>query len=107
MAWIQIAIYLVLLILLARPLGEFMARLYSGERHLLTPVLGWLERGLLRLFGVRPDEETTWKACWECVVAGKPAAAVARDLGLTVAAVYAAKSRVLRRLREELGGLLD
>ena len=52
-------------------------------------------------------EETTWKACWECVVAGKPAAAVAGQLGLTVAAVYAAKSRVLRRLREELGGLLD
>jgi RNA polymerase sigma-70 factor, ECF subfamily len=51
--------------------------------------------------------ESTWKACWECVVAGKPAAEVARELGLTVAAVYAAKSRVLRRLREELGGLLD
>src|SRR6185436_5419542 len=38
-----------------------MARLYSGERHLLSPVLGWLERGLLRLCGVRPDEETGWK----------------------------------------------
>ena len=52
-------------------------------------------------------EETTWKACWECVVSGKPAGVVARQLGLTVAAVYAAKSRMLRRLREELSGLLD
>ena len=49
----------------------------------------------------------TWKACWECVVAGKPATDVARELELSVAAVYAAKSRVLRRLREELAGLLD
>jgi RNA polymerase sigma-70 factor (ECF subfamily) len=52
-------------------------------------------------------QESTWKACWECVVAGKPAAQVAEELGLTVDAVYAAKSRVLRRLREELTGLLD
>jgi RNA polymerase sigma-70 factor (ECF subfamily) len=52
-------------------------------------------------------QENTWKACWECVVEGKPAADVARELGLSVASVYAAKSRVLRRLREELAGLLD
>jgi RNA polymerase sigma-70 factor, ECF subfamily len=52
-------------------------------------------------------QDNTWKACWECVIAGKPAADVARELGLSVAAVYAAKSRVLRRLREELAGLLD
>lgn len=51
--------------------------------------------------------DSTWKACWECVVAGKPATEVARELGLSAAAVYAAKSRVLRRLREELAGLLD
>ena len=52
-------------------------------------------------------EDSTWKACWECVVAGKPAAEVADELGLTVPAVYAAKSRVLRRLREQLAGLLE
>ena len=52
-------------------------------------------------------QASTWKACWECVVSGKPAAAVASELGMTVASVYAAKSRVLRRLREELAGLLD
>ena len=49
----------------------------------------------------------TWKACWECVVGDRPAAEVAQELGLSVAAVYAAKSRVLRCLREELSGLLD
>jgi RNA polymerase sigma-70 factor (ECF subfamily) len=49
----------------------------------------------------------TWKACWLQVVEGKPAPEVARELGLGLAAVYAAKSRVLRRLRLELGGMLD
>lgn len=52
-------------------------------------------------------QETTWKACWEMVVADRPAAAVAAELGLTVGAVYAAKFRVLERLRRELGGLLE
>ncbi len=51
-------------------------------------------------------QPTTWKACWECVVEGRPAADVANELGLSVEAVYAAKSRVLRRLRQELSGLL-
>jgi RNA polymerase sigma-70 factor (ECF subfamily) len=55
----------------------------------------------------REFQPTTWKACWECVVEGRPAAEVARDLGLGVEAVYTAKSRVLRRLRQELGGLFD
>lgn len=52
-------------------------------------------------------QPTTWKAFWACVAVGRPAADVGAELGLSVAAVYAAKSRVLRRLREELDGLLD
>jgi RNA polymerase sigma-70 factor (ECF subfamily) len=50
---------------------------------------------------------TTWKACWEHVVAGRPAAEVAVELGMTPGAVYAARFRVLARLRRELDGLLD
>ncbi len=50
---------------------------------------------------------SSWKACWEYVVRGRPAAEVASELGLTINAVYLAKCRVLRRLREELEGLLD
>jgi RNA polymerase sigma-70 factor (ECF subfamily) len=52
-------------------------------------------------------QESTWRAFWENVVEDKPAATVAERLGLSVAAVYAAKSRVLRRLRQELHLLLD
>ncbi len=49
----------------------------------------------------------TWQAFWECVVHERPGAEVARELGLTENAVYLAKGRVLRRLRQELAGLLD
>jgi RNA polymerase sigma-70 factor (ECF subfamily) len=52
-------------------------------------------------------EEETWKACWALVVEGKSGADAAAELGLTVEAVYAAKARVLRRLRQELDGLMD
>jgi RNA polymerase sigma-70 factor (ECF subfamily) len=52
-------------------------------------------------------EDTTWKACWEHVVSGRRAAEIAAELGITANAVYVAKSRVLRRLREELEGLWE
>jgi RNA polymerase sigma-70 factor (ECF subfamily) len=57
---------------------------------------------------IRPEfRELTWKAWSEHGLAGRPAAEVARELGLTEGAVYTAKCRVLRRLRRELEGLLD
>jgi len=52
-------------------------------------------------------EPTTWQACWETVMGGRPAAEVAAEQGITVNAVYLAKSRVLGRLRQDLEGLLD
>jgi RNA polymerase sigma-70 factor (ECF subfamily) len=51
--------------------------------------------------------DATWKACWETVVHDRPAAEVAAELGISVNSVYLARSRVLRRLREQLHGLLD
>ena len=54
----------------------------------------------------RDFTQSTWKACWELVVNGRPAALVAAELGMTEGAVYVAKSRVLSRLRKELAGLL-
>ena len=52
-------------------------------------------------------EPATWKAFWEHRVAGRPAAEVAAELDISVNAVYLATSRVLRRLRQELDGLLN
>jgi RNA polymerase sigma-70 factor (ECF subfamily) len=55
----------------------------------------------------RNFEPTTWKACWEFVVNDRRAEEVASELGITVNAVYLAKSRVLRHLRQELRVFLD
>jgi len=47
--------------------------------------------------------EKTWKAFWRVVVEDQPPALVAQELGMSTNAIYIAKSRVLARLREELG----
>jgi RNA polymerase sigma-70 factor (ECF subfamily) len=52
-------------------------------------------------------EPTNWRACWECVVVGKPVTQVAAELGLSEHAVHLARGYVFRRLREELNELLD
>lgn len=48
-------------------------------------------------------EDRTWKAFWRSAVEGEPTADIARDMGISTNAVRQAKSRVLRRLRSELG----
>src|SRR6201996_2853715 len=58
--WLQVALYCVLLVLLTKPLGGYMTRVFAGERTALSPVLRPLERGLYRLSGVRETEEQHW-----------------------------------------------
>lgn len=48
-----------------------------------------------------------WQACWQHVVEGRSAAEVAANLGITTNVVYLATSRIVRRLREELAGMLE
>ena len=52
-------------------------------------------------------EERTWAAFWRTVVEGQPAKDVGADLSMSPGAVRVAKSRVLHRLREELGDLME
>jgi len=47
-------------------------------------------------------QESTWQAFWQTAVEGKSGQEVAGRLGLSVAAVYLAKSRVMARLRDEI-----
>ena len=47
-------------------------------------------------------QDTTWQAFWQTAVEGQAARAVADALGLSVGAVYIAKSRVLARLKEQV-----
>jgi RNA polymerase sigma-70 factor (ECF subfamily) len=51
-------------------------------------------------------EERTWQAFWRVTVDGRSAVEVAAELGMTPGAVYVAKSRVLKRVREEFADLL-
>ena len=60
-AFVLFAVYLVVLVALAIPLGAFMARVYAGEARLAQRVLGPIERLVYRLADIRPDEEMTWK----------------------------------------------
>ncbi len=57
----QIVFYLAVLILLAKPLGAFMARVYQRERTFLDPILGPLERFIYRMSGINSEEEYDWK----------------------------------------------
>src|SRR5215469_10308530 len=57
---LQIAIYFVLILICAKPLGTFMARVFEGERTFLHPVLRWLEVLTYKAAGVREDVEQRW-----------------------------------------------
>jgi K+-transporting ATPase ATPase A chain len=58
---LQLALFLVALVLLVRPLGAYMASVYEGRRTWLTPVLRPLERLIYRLGGVDEHREVGWK----------------------------------------------
>ncbi len=58
---LQIALYLVALVLLVKPLGAFMADVYESKRTFLDPVLRPVERVIYRACGVSPDQEMAWK----------------------------------------------
>ncbi|HKI31588.1 MAG TPA: sigma-70 family RNA polymerase sigma factor [Gemmataceae bacterium] len=55
----------------------------------------------------RQVSDTTWQAFWRTAVEGQPGKQIAADLGLTVAAVYHARSRILARLKELVGSVQE
>jgi K+-transporting ATPase ATPase A chain len=58
---LQFALYFVVLIALAKPLGWYMARVYAGQPVGLDRILGPIERLIYRLCGVKDGEEMDWK----------------------------------------------
>src|SRR3954469_5737540 len=60
--WLQIAIFLAVLVALTPLIGGYMARVYSGERVFLSPVIGPLERLFYRVLRVDPTRGQDWKA---------------------------------------------
>jgi len=87
-------------------LAESADQSVSGSRaDRLETDAGFLRR-MLDLVRVE-FENRTWEAFWRIAVDGQSPDQVAAGLDLSLMAVYKAKSRVLRRLREELHGLLE
>jgi potassium-transporting ATPase potassium-binding subunit len=60
--WLQIAFIFALVLICVKPLGAFMARVFSGERTFLSPVLAPVERGFYALAGIDPAKEQGWRS---------------------------------------------
>jgi len=59
--WLQIAVFVAVLVALVRPVGIYMARVFTDQRVFLSPVVGPIERLTYRVLRVRPDEGQDWK----------------------------------------------
>ncbi len=57
---LQVLIYLFLILLITKPLGLYMTRVFAGERIWFSPVLVPVERFFYRLCGINPEEEQKW-----------------------------------------------
>ena len=58
--WLQLALYMAVLTACVIPLGGYMAKVFQGERHILSPVLGWLEKSIYAVTGANPEKDMTW-----------------------------------------------
>jgi K+-transporting ATPase ATPase A chain len=58
--WLQISLFIVLILLFAKPMGTYMTLVFERRRTWLDPIFGPCERLLYRLTGVKPEEEMTW-----------------------------------------------
>jgi K+-transporting ATPase ATPase A chain len=68
-ALIQVGIYFAVLIALVKPLGAYMARVYSGEKVILERLMGPVERLCYRAAGVDRGSESGWKEyAWSFIV---------------------------------------
>jgi K+-transporting ATPase ATPase A chain len=60
--FIQIILFLGVLIVFTPLVGKYMSKVFSGEKHFMLHVFGWLEKLTYKFTGVRSDEETNWKS---------------------------------------------
>jgi len=65
---LQYGVFLLVVALLVKPVGGYLARVFAGERTWLDPVLRPLERAIYRLAGVDPAAEMGWKRYAGCFV---------------------------------------
>lgn len=60
--FIQIILFFTLLIGLTPVLGNYMSKVFTGQKHFMRPILGWLEKLTYKFIGTNPEEETNWKS---------------------------------------------
>lgn len=58
--WLQISLLFLAVLIAIKPLGLYMARVFSGEQTFLSPILGRVEHDLYRVSGVTPEKEQSW-----------------------------------------------
>lgn len=59
--YLQLGLYLVVLVLLVKPLGAYMAAVFADAPNRVNRLGAPLERGLYRVAGIKPDEDMSWK----------------------------------------------
>jgi len=59
---IQIILFFALLIGLTPILGNYMSKVFSGRKHIMLPVFGWLEKLTYKFININPEEESNWKS---------------------------------------------
>lgn len=57
---VQVVVFLVLLLLLTKPMGLYLTRVFAGEKTWLTPVFQPVERLFYKLCGINAEEEHKW-----------------------------------------------
>jgi K+-transporting ATPase ATPase A chain len=60
--WVQVAIFCLAILLIVKPLGGYMTRVFAGERTILSPVLRPIERAFYGLSGVDERTDQNWVA---------------------------------------------
>ena len=58
----QVFLFIALIIGLTPLLGGYMNKVFTGKKHFMLPVLGWLEKLCYKSSGIDPNEETNWKS---------------------------------------------
>ena len=59
--WQQFIMFFAVLLLLVKPFGAYMVKVYQGERALLSPLLAPCEGNIYRVTGIDPSDEMDWR----------------------------------------------
>src|SRR5215469_6471466 len=59
-AFLQLLVFVVILLLITKPMGIYLTTVFRGEKTFLSSIVGWLERIIYRTCGIDPNSEMKW-----------------------------------------------